>query len=58
MSFSWAMVPIENILNARYSFIGFFTALNEHSQLEKEVKMSSASANTYYLQYGSHAKFV
>lgn len=58
MCFSWAMIPIGNILTARYSFIGLFTALNENLQLENEFKMASASANTYHQQYINHAKFV
>ena len=54
-----------SIITAKYSFNGFVTALHEHLQLENEVKMAPASANTHYAdggtyhqQYGSRQKLV
>ena len=65
MGFSWAMVPIGNIITANYSFNGFVTALRGHLQPENEVKMARASANTHYAdggtyhqQYGRRPKLV
>ena len=65
MGFSWAMIPTGNIITAKYSFNGFVTALREHLQLENEVKMAPASANTHYAdggnyhqQYGRRQKLV
>ena len=67
LGFNWAMVPIGNIITAKYSFNSFVTALREHLQVENEVSLSNSSAvgsfketlnGTFHQRYGRHPKQV
>ena len=67
LGFNWSMVPIGNIITAKYSFNGFVTALREHLQLENEVNVANPSFNgsrlnpvdgTFHSQYGRNPKHV
>lgn len=67
LGFNWAMVPIGNIITAKYSFNSFVTALREHLQLENEVSLSSSLAvgpfketmnGTFHQRYRRHPRQV
>ena len=62
---NWVVIPIGDIISAKYSYTSFVASLREHVQLENDVILAHPSAasniqvtvdSIYHQQYGRHPK--